>query len=147
MIFRTRTLQHSDSINSSSLRLRGTQGWGRYMWRRTCGFGRATWRVYVIVVLFPAMIYHLIIRAKNDRPPQKAVELDFKSSPTAGAVHRVHRSSTTAASHASPTSFVCHSQGDDVCVVCVCTQSTPQCSCVICIGWELDQRCLLLVCY
>ena len=52
---------------------------------------------------------------------------------------------TTAASHASPTSFVCHNQSD-LCVVFVCTQSTPQCPCMICIGWGLNLCCSVLVC-
>ena len=138
VIFRTRTLQQSNS--SSSLRLRGTQGGGQYTLRRKCGFGRATWRVFVLQLFcYLSYLHNLPSYHTNEerRTNTMSGATRFQKQPySRNSTQSTNRSSTQPqpAALRQPISFV--SQGDYVCIVCVRTQSAPQCSsCMICIDW------------
>ena len=93
MIFRTRRLQQSN--RSSSLRLRGTAGGGRYTLRPKCRFGRAMLYVACVGFKLPGTCfvscynlptYHT---TEERRTTTISGETWFQSSYTAGAVRRV----------------------------------------------------------
>ena len=106
---------------------------------------------YVLVVLFPAIIWHRIIRTRNDGPTQRAGQLDFRRTwPTAGAAQSIHRSSTQPQPHMyqqpatlrKPLAFVTATVV--MCVLFVYTGCTVVLHvCMTCMGWELDQCCSL----
>ena len=98
----------------------------------TCGFGRATRRVYVLVVLVLAITCRRIIRTRNNGPIQR--ELVFKTAAPQPELY-IHRRSTTnrsgiqqqPAALLQPLAFVTATV--IMCVCCLCVQSAPQCSC------------------
>ena len=121
-VFRTRTLQQqSNSSSSSRLRPRGTQGGGRYMLRRKCGFGRATWRVFVLQLFcYLSYLHNLPSYHTNEerRTNTMSGATRFQKQPySRNSTQSTNRSSTQPqpAALRQPISFV--SQGDYVCVV------------------------------